>query len=338
MRDARPTLGVHVRATVLLSLLALTAAGCAAPAPTPGRAQGDLTPTSTSFQPLPLTPTPEPPTATSLPTATPTLAPDAWRDFSVIPTVSERARRIYQQGLALGNDPHAFSVVGDCEGTPSRFLGVFDYSTRWYRLGQYAYLQEVIDHFAGSFGRISRAAHSGFTTAAVLSPAWANAEVCRSGETPLECELRLHRPSIALVMVGTMDYRQPDLFEEHMRRILEVLIENGVVPILYTKASNLEGDWRINATVARLAYEYDLPLWNFWRAVQPLPNHGLRDDGMHVTWGPSFFDSPTAMANGWPWRNLTALQALDAVWRAVTGKPGVEDPDGLRGASPLSLD
>jgi hypothetical protein len=91
------------------------------------------------------------------------------------------------------------------------------------------------------------------------------------------------------------------------------------VPILYTKASNLEGDWSINATTARLAYEYDVPLWNFWRAVQPLPGHGLRPDGMHVTWGYNFFDDPVAMSNGWPWRNLTALQALEAVWGAVAG-------------------
>jgi hypothetical protein len=25
------------------------------------------------------------------------------------------------------------------------------------------------------------------------------------------------------------------------------------------------------------------------------------------------------MQNGWPWRNLTALQSLDAVWRGVGG-------------------
>jgi hypothetical protein len=60
-----------------------------------------------------------------------------------------------------------------------------------------------------------------------------------------------------------------------------------------------------------LAYEYDLPLWNFWRAVQPLPHHGMdpvRNDGFHIS-----------EDLAWPVRSLTALQALDAVWRGVSG-------------------
>jgi hypothetical protein len=266
-----------------------------------------------------------PPTDTPTVTPTPTLDPEAWREFPVIPVVSDRAREIYEFGLSLGNNPNAFSVIGDCEGTPNRFLGPFDYSPSYYRLGDHTYLQAVINHFAGSFGRISYAAHSGFTTSAVLSQFWANPSYCLPGETPLVCEVRIHRPSMAFVMVGTMDYVQADLFESNMRQIIEHLINNGVVPILSTKASNLEGDWSINVTTARLALEYDVPLWNFWRAVQPLPGNGLRADGMHVTWGYNFFDDPASMRYGWPWRNLTALQALEAVWGAVAGP----NPDGV---------
>lgn len=320
------SLSPRMRVVGLMSLVAMATVGCAVTAPSSTDQQPSLTPTPTPLQPVARTSTPQPPTLTPTPTPTPTLAPDAWRDFPVVPTVSERARQIYQHGLALGNNPHAFSVVGDCEGTPSRFLGVFDYSTRWYRLGEYAYLQEAIDHFAGSFGRVSRAANSGFTAAAVLSPAWAHPDFCRSGESPLACELRIHRPSIALVMVGTMDFRHPEAFEGYLRRIVDTLIENGVVPILYTKANNREGDWSINAATARVAYEQDLPLWNLWRAVQGLPNQGLREDRMHLTWGPNFFDSPEAMKNGWPWRNLTALQALDAVWRGVSAQAKPSEP------------
>ena len=51
--------------------------------------------------------------------------------------------------------------------------------------------------------------------------------------------------------------------------------ESPAVPIIATKADNLEGDNSINATVAQIAYDYGIPLWNFWAAVQPLPNHGL---------------------------------------------------------------
>jgi len=289
---------------------------------------GEQTPTRTPFQPAAPTETPVPPTPTASPTATVTLTPTRvrleWYDYPVVPEVSGRTREIFALGQSLGNNPDAFSVIGDCEGTPPRFLGIYDLSTAYYRLGPYDYLQPAIDHFAGYFGRISRAGHYGFTTSAVLSPLWAHPSYCYSGETPLACELRINRPSYALVMVGTMDYVNPARFEPQMRTIVETLLANGTIPILYTKASNWEGNWSINATIGRLAYEYDVPLWNFWKALQPLPWHGLQSDGMHVTFWYNYFDDPYAMQFGWPWRNLTALQALDAVWRAVDGPSPLE--------------
>jgi len=83
-----------------------------------------------------------------------------------------------------------------------------------------------------------------------------------------------------------------------------------------TKADNLEGGNRINALIARLAWEYDIPLWNFWSAVQPLRYHGLSKDGFHLTQADGFknyfFDLPPAKWRGWMARNLSALQSLDA--------------------------
>jgi hypothetical protein len=102
--------------------------------------------------------------------------------------------------------------------------------------------------------------------------------------------------------------------------VIETVIEAGAVPILATKADNVEGDHQINAAIARLAYEYDIPLWNFWRAVQPLPNHGLLEDGFHLT-GSIYFNGPQNLKFGWPMRNLTALQTIDAVWRQLNDLP-----------------
>jgi hypothetical protein len=53
-------------------------------------------------------------------------------------------------------------------------------------------------------------------------------------------------------------------YDKYMRRVLDRIIETGAVPIIATKADNLEGDHSINATIAQIAYEYDIPLWNFW--------------------------------------------------------------------------
>ncbi len=66
-----------------------------------------------------------------------------------------------------------------------------------------------------------------------------------------------------------------------------------------------------------MAADYDVPLWNFWLAVQPLPGHGLTEDGFHLTFARNFFDDPVRMQSAWPVRNLTALQALDAVRKGI---------------------
>jgi hypothetical protein len=108
--------------------------------------------------------------------------------------VSARAREIYQKGLALGNDPHAFAKAGDCNSTTPHFLAAFDVPGD-YRLGtQYAYLQETITQFAGSFARESQAVHIGYTAYDLGQPMWANPNFCNSGETPLQCEYRRSVP------------------------------------------------------------------------------------------------------------------------------------------------
>jgi hypothetical protein len=239
-------------------------------------------------------------------------------ELPVIPAVSERAREIYRAGLELGNDPHVFAKVGDCQNVPSMFMSIFEYDN-YYTLGdENAHLSETIEWFSGSFSRESEAVRRGFNAASVVSPVWADPEACDPGETPLDCELRILHPSIAIVSLETWWAGKPENYERYVRQILERLIEQGTLPILATKADNLEGDHRINQILAGLAFEYDIPLWNFWRAIQPLPNHGLMEDGFHLTFSPNQFDDPQVMEAAWPWRNLTALQVLTAVWQGVS--------------------
>lgn len=255
---------------------------------------------------------------TNTTTPPPTLSPDAWMSMPVMPDVSDRVVEIYQKGLELGNNPRGFSKVGDCGSTPAWFLGNFDLNPKYYSLGEYQYLEPIIQEFQGSFERTSLAAKSGFNASSIFAPIWANREFCQPGESPLACEYRNHKPMFAFITLGTNDIWHPEEFEPQMRKIIETSIENGVIPILSTKADNLEGDHYINATIAKLAVEYEIPLWNFWLAVQPLPNHGLQKDGAHLTWGPTKFDDPEALQTAWTIRNLTALQALDAVWQEAS--------------------
>lgn len=256
------------------------------------------------------------------PTPKATLGPDEWKQLPIVPeSISDSVREIYLRGLSIGNNPQAFSKVGDCGSTPAWFLGDFDRDDRYYSLGSYNNLQDVIDYFQGSFSRTSLAAKSGMNASSAFVTFWADKQYCEPGELPIACEYRIHQPGFVFIMLGTNDVWHPDRFEPQMRKLIEYYIENGVVPILSTKADNLEKDGSINATIARLAQEYEIPLWNYWAAVQDLPNGGLQEDGAHLTYGRSFFDDPDTMKNAWPVRNLTALQMLDAVWRTVSVDP-----------------
>jgi hypothetical protein len=265
---------------------------------------------------IPAGPTPTPP-PTDVP-ATP-VAPaisQTGPSNPVVAAATAHARAIYQAGLALGNNPKAFSKIGDCQSVAPYFMAAFD-TPGQYSLGQYGGLQDTITNFSGSFSRNSLAAMNGMNTAGELSSLWANASTCQPGETPLTCEYRVHRPSFAIISLGTNGDWQSDAdYEAGIRKIIDISIQKGVVPILSTKADNVEGGGRFNTIMAKLAAEYDLPLWNFWLAVSPLPNFGIADH-YHLSWGRSFFDDPISMSHGWAWRNLTALQSLDSVWKGV---------------------
>lgn len=256
-------------------------------------------------------------------TRKPPLEKDAWMQMPAVPTgVSASMHEVYQRGLALGNDPTHFSIIGDCQNVSSYFLAVFEKPGQFSLGTEYAYLQPTIDYFQGSHSRQSLAVKGGFNAAAVLSPLRADPKSCNPNESPLDCELRTWRPSIVFVSMETWWSEKPEEeYDKYMRRVIERILETGAVPIIATKADNLEGDHGINATIAQIAYDYDIPLWNFWAAVQPLPNHGLSSDNFHLTFARNFFDDPVRMKSAWPWRNLTALQTLDVVHRDLIQQP-----------------
>ncbi len=257
-------------------------------------------------------------------TLTPTqLSTDFWQKLPVIPQeISERVREIYRLGQTLGNNPHIFSRIGDCASAAPDFLVGFDSS---YNLGAYTDLQPAIDYFKGSFQRPSLAAKNGLNTAGLLTTLWTG-DQCLSKETLLDCQYRLDHPAFAIISVGTNEsyyvHHTPGVFETNMRAIIEDTMAHGIVPILGTKADNLEGDNSINATIARLAGEYEIPLWNFWLAAQPLPNHGLADAShlssvSYLTFAD--FSIPDSLEYGMQVRNLTALEMLDFLREQLAG-------------------
>lgn len=280
------------------------------------------TPTQILIQATPSPTNPIQVTATQTSKATSTaqkeLSCEDWQSWPVVPIVNESADKLFQRGQGNGNNPRAFSKIGDGEISTEWFFTAFDLGEGYYDLGAYQDLRSVIDYFSGSFGRIGMAARRGFNTQRILDPSMNDPSVCASDESPLLCELRVHRPAFAILSLGTNQVWKPEEFEAGMRQILDILLSQNVVPILSTKGDNLEGDHRINRTIACLAEEYEIPLWNFWSAIQPLPNHGLQPDLEHLTYGITDFSDAAAMQSAWTVRNLTGLQALDVVWRRVT--------------------
>ena len=306
---------------LLTSLLAACSSGRGTPAESvtathaPLQSASEVAPTLAA-----VTASPAIPASTATPK--PPLEKDAFMDMPVVPMgVSDAMRAVYQRGIENGNDPARFAIIGDCQNVSSYFLSEYDHPND-YRLGsEYAYLQPTIDYYQGSFSRVSLAVKGGFNAAAVISPLRADPKSCNAGESPLDCELRTWKPSIVFVSMETWWSQKPaEEYDKYMRKVLDRIIEFGAVPIIATKADNLEGDHAINNAIAQLAYEYEIPLWNYWAAVQPLPDQGLSDDRFHLTFARNFFDDPKRMENAWPWRNLTALQSLDAVHTAFLEK------------------
>lgn len=302
---------------MLVVMLTACASPTVAPTPQPTATEQPSSPT----KPLPTSLPSSLPTATGLPpTATPvpqpTYDPATWQSLPVIPTLSANAIKIYRNGVANGTNPKAFSKIGDCESRTTWFLYDFDQSPDHYSLGEYSELAPVISYFHGSFAHLSLAAKPGFNAASMFATLWAD-KSCLAGEGPLACEYRVQKSALAFIMLGTNDVNHPETFETNLRHILEYSIQHGVLPILVTKADNLEGDFSFNRLIAALAHEYDIPLWNYWAAAHVLPDAGLQSDLTHLTFGTTHFDDPFQLKTGWTVRNLNALQVLNAVLKAV---------------------
>ena len=245
----------------------------------------------------------------SAPTEDARLLPEEWQTWPIVPEISYRTREIYRKGLATGNDPHAFSKVGDCQNLKEYFLGKFDhidmYNFNW-NIDPY---METIDQFQGSFYRDGQSTQFGYTAASPISQLMADPDMCLPEETPLECEIRINKPTFLLISLEfPFSNRSPGLYEQYIRQIVEYTMSQGVVPILATKADNVEGDHSINLVITKLAYEYDVPMWNWWAAAQPLGDHGIDpyrdgDLGFHIS------------EQAWEERSKTFLQVLDHLWK-----------------------
>lgn len=218
------------------------------------------------------------------PAPTANAAPPLVSASGVLPAITSVHKQIYRNSVAAGKDLKMFAVVGDCNSQPSVYVGRV--ATGEFNLAaQPASLRETASQFAQSFSRVSLAAGGGFTAAALNDPVWADGALCGTKQTPFECEVWVSRASVVFIQIGTGDQYAWRDFEPNLRPLIQHALSKSVLPVLLTKADDLETrdggapPQYINDVVRRLSREYGVPLIDFWLATRALPNNGLLDEG-----------------------------------------------------------
>lgn len=231
--------------------------------------------------------------------------------------MSDKVRRnvgeIFIAGQNLGRDPAVFAILGDSLIATPQSLAKWDGDD--YVLGEYEFLKPTLEHFAGSFGRYGVSVRVGLHSWSVFDPLWADKEFCLANEDLLTCELRLNNPSVMIIFLGSNDAGFPDGFDFNYRQIIQKLIEQGVVPVLATKADRFEGLDNINNEIIRqVAIDFEVPLLEFDVLADTLPGRGLSSDNVHLTYlEPLDYTTPEIFTLGYPVHNLASLMILDEV-------------------------
>jgi len=294
------------------------------PAPSPTEPRPTEPPVAHARADVEEAPTPVPPD--------PGYPPD--RTFSPLPPSSvAHLRRL--RALHPGLSDRAFMKVGDSTVESRAYLTCL---AEELDLGEREALATTLSHFrserargADPFRRRSEASAVGWSARHVLS----------GRRSALVRELTAMRPRFALVSFGTNDVedRAPHRFAHRMWRIVDRLLERGVIPVLSTaggRADDRESDrWipRYALITRGLAQGRGVPLLDMNREWERLPRRGLARDGVHpntfVRRGrprPCDFGEE-GLTYGHNLRNLRTLEMLDRLRRTVVAGEPAPDPE-----------
>lgn len=270
--------------------------------------------------------------------------PASFTATPVLPTIDSamtaRLATVIQTGQALGNRANVFARVGDSITFASQFLAPLANASAAIDGAGDRSLNDTIGYFRSgfvgsnnSFANPSIAASGGWTAHNVLAR--------------LPDELANSRPAFALIMVGTNDIAlgvSVGTYRQHLTAIAQTALDAGVVPVLstipdialYPAAQARLGEF--NQTVQDVGEELQVPVWNYWRALQRLPDKGLSGDGVHPSVSSSGGGDLTVsgLDFGYEVRNLTALQTLDKLRRILLVGQSPDLPAQNTGWAPLT--
>lgn len=238
-----------------------------------------------------------------------------------LPTISDEMVAIYKLGQKQGNLPNVITKVGDSLSASDQYLTPMSRIDNL--LGPYDYLQDTLNFYGPSMASDSIAARIGLTTYAIFDPFWADKALCQSNESPLDCEYRIKKPSIAFIMFGPNDVRHMtnDDYRSQMRKLIEETLTMGIIPVVSTFSAHPDEQffWQsinFNLELIALADEYRFPLINLWSAARILPDYGLDDDKIHLKPGGFAnlkYDTGHEAFYGISLHNLLCLRTLDEI-------------------------
>jgi uncharacterized protein YjdB len=249
---------------------------------------------------------------------------------NITPEMATTLQLTYQGGLGLGNQPGAFSKVGDEPADSTNFLAPF--AAQPYDLGNYGSLQSTIDFYAGTPVRTDDPTRNSLNvdslaadptmsidTLSQSAPAGTPCDAIGGG-TYLACEFQLTHPSIALIMFDPDNIvgMPIDQFRSELQTLVVTTMSgSGVIPVFATipagSGHTTEEITDYNQAIVEVATQSGVPLWNLWRAMK---ERNITDPKSVAPEGPGVL-TESALNYGYNVRNLTALQVLETVRQAA---------------------
>ena len=240
--------------------------------------------------------------------------------------VTARGKALLQQAQKAGRDVRMFTIAGDSNANWPVLLGLQTGGEKDVAQQQPS-LRGILARFDPSMAHVSAAVGGGFRAADMFDVNFdQKPATCQPSEGVYACELRLSNAAVVFIQLGTGDRFAWKDYEATYRAMLDTALAANVVPVLFTKADEMESYQGgapmgyLNDVVRKLAAEYQLPLVEFFdatRGLPTIPNPDLPDrpfvqHGLHDEWGYYFH----LTEEGRVLKLICMLQMLDALTRS----------------------